>query len=109
MPARILIIDDEAPLRSMVKMLEKAGHVAEEANDGDTGLKCVLQNPTDLVITDIFMRDKDGIVTIRELRAQCPHVKIIAISDGNRRRPDNLPIARKLGAQCVFGKPFERP
>lgn len=103
MSARILIIDDEAPLRVMVRqMLEKADYMVEEANDGAAGLKCVLHNPIDLVITDIFMPDKDGLATILELRAQFPHLKIIAISGGSRRGPDYLPIAKKLGAQQQF-------
>ena len=109
MSARILIIDDEAPLRVMVRqMLEKADYMVEEANDGAAGLKCVLHNPIDLVITDIFMPDKDGLATILELRAQFPHLKIIAISGGSRRGPDYLPIAKKLGAQHALAKPFER-
>lgn len=109
MITRILVIDDEAPLLVMVKqMLEKAGYTTTAVNDGEAGLKFVSQNPIDLVITDIFMPDKDGLGTILELRAQFPHIKIIAISGGSRRGPDYLLIAKKLGAQHVLAKPFER-
>lgn len=109
MTACVLIIDDEASVRVMVKqMLEKEGYTVEEAENGETGLRFVAHNPVDLAIVDIFMPEKDGLGVILELREKFPHVKIIAISGGSRRGPDYLSIAKKLGAQYALAKPFER-
>ena len=109
MTGHILIIDDEAPIRAMVKqMLEKESYMVEEADNGAAGLKLVANTPIDLVIVDIFMPNKDGLGVILEMQKNFPHVKIIAMSGGGRRGPDYLPIAQKLGAQHILAKPFER-
>lgn len=109
MTACILIIDDEAPIRAMLKqMLEKEGYTVEEAKNGDAGLEFVGHSPIDLVIVDIFMPSKDGLEVILELQKNFPHIKIIAISGGSRRGPDYLPIAKKFGAQHFLAKPFGR-
>jgi DNA-binding NarL/FixJ family response regulator len=61
----------------------------------------------DLVITDIFMPQKDGIETIRELRAARPGIKILALSgDTGFDGPSMLDAAQLLGADQVLGKPF---
>jgi len=77
--AKILIIDDDDQYRGMVrKILEKEGFSdIEEAADGSIGMKLFRKNPFDLVITDIFMPDKEGIETIMELTRDYPGIKII--------------------------------
>ncbi len=62
-----------------------------------------------MVITDIFMPEKEGIETIRDLKRQFPQVKIIAMSGGGRKGNfDFLEMAETLGADRSFSKPFER-
>ena len=51
--ARILIIDDEPPIRTLLRLaLESVGHEVVEAQDGRIGLTLYRQNPTDLIITE---------------------------------------------------------
>ena len=106
--ARILVIDDEADVRTTIGLaLEKIGHTVEEAADGNQGLKRFAEERFDLVITDILMPEKEGIETIRELRAAHPDLRIIAISGGGRLNSTNfLEMVRKLGADEVLKKPF---
>ena len=106
---RILIIDDEPDLRSLLRdFLEPIGHHIEEAPTGDEGISVMRKSPIDLVITDIFMPDKDGIETILHLREAYPDVKIIAISGGGRvGTRDALDSALEFGAQRVFTKPLD--
>jgi CheY-like chemotaxis protein len=76
---RVLIIDDDAELRStMRKMLEAAGHEVVEAENG-RGMEAFRKQPADVVVTDIVMPKKEGIETIRDIRALSPHVRIVAI------------------------------
>ncbi|RMF90686.1 MAG: response regulator [Nitrospinota bacterium] len=105
---RILVIDDEAPVRRMLRQtLEYAGYTVVEAEDGKEGLKQYRAEPADLVITDILMPEKEGLETIRELRREFPETKIIAISGGGRSGVlDFLNVAEKLGAHRTFHKPF---
>jgi len=104
------VIDDEEEVRDIIKqMLELEGYEVITAVDGNQGIKLFKQEPADLVITDIIMPDKEGIETIIELRNQFPDVKIISISGGGRIGPhDYLNMAKKLGAERSFTKPFER-
>ena len=107
--ANILIIDDDNQFRTMLrKMVERNGYEVVEASDGKEGIKLYRKNPTDLIITDLIMPDKDGIETIQELRKDFPDVKIIAISGGGRLGPhDYLHLAKMLGAQRTLTKPIE--
>src|SRR5262249_15356741 len=77
----ILVIDDEEPVRTVLRqMLEKEGYNVEEAADGAVGLSLLQDHPIDLIITDLFMPEKEGIETMREVRRSFPQVKIIAMS-----------------------------
>ena len=108
--ARILIIDDEDELRSMLRqMLEQAGHQVTEAVNGAEGIQLYEQDRPDLIITDIIMPEMEGFETIRELRDTAAELKIIAISGGAPiGTPDNLKIAREFGADAAFAKPIDR-
>ena len=109
--ANILIIDDDNQFRTMLrKMIERNGHEVVEASDGKEGIKRYRKNPTDLIITDLIMPEKDGIETIQELKKDFPDIKIIAISGGGRLGPqDYLHIAKMLGAKRTLTKPIELP
>ena len=106
---KILVIDDDALVRSTVsRMLRCWGYEVVSAEDGRRGVELFGSNNPALVITDIIMPDKDGIETIREIRAMQPDAKIIAMSGGGRiGNLDFLKIAAKLGAAEIVNKPFE--
>jgi YesN/AraC family two-component response regulator len=108
--ARILIIDDEPQIRSMLTlMLEREGYEVVEASDGVAGIKIYRKNPVDLIITDLIMPNKDGIGMIIDLKKEFPDVKIIAMSGGGLNKPDGyLKGAKKLGASCTLTKPIDR-
>jgi CheY-like chemotaxis protein len=109
--ARILVIDDESNIRSLVsRILQQAGHEVIEAADGNEGTKLFRKNLPELLITDIIMPEKEGIETIVELRRDFPHVKIIAISGGGKAldRDACLKFAKGLGANRTLAKPFSR-
>ncbi|HEY7490086.1 MAG TPA: response regulator [Candidatus Tectomicrobia bacterium] len=106
--ARILVIDDEDQSRQMLQQaLERAGYEVTTARDGSEGLRRFREAPTDLVITDILMPEKEGLETIMDLRREFPAVKIIAVSGGGRTGSLNfLDIAKRLGARRTLQKPF---
>jgi len=108
--ARILVIDDEYELRSMLRqMLEHAGHEVSEAVNGAVGIEIYERDAPDLIITDIIMPEKEGVETIIALRRANPALPIIAISGGGRLdATDFLSMAKKLGARRTLTKPFLR-
>ena len=109
--ANILIIDDDDQFREMLRqMLERAGYEVVEASDGKEGLKLFRENQVDLVITDIFMPEKEGLEVIMEFRRNFPDKKIIAISGGYRKitPEESLKMAEAFGAKYTFKKPVDR-
>ena len=108
--ARILVVDDEAMLRGVVrKMLERNGHEVSDAADGVLGMEAYRRQPTDIVLTDIVMPNKDGIQLIIELKKEFPTVRLIAMSGGARTSErDFLEVAKHYGVRQVLHKPFSR-
>src|SRR5437879_4645797 len=103
--AKILVIDDEPSVRASVELILKAaGHKLIIAADGAEGVRRYQAEPSDLVITDMFMPDQDGVETITQFHILAPKVPIIAMS-GNPKG-NTLTIAQKLGAVAVLEKPF---
>ena len=107
--ARILIIDDDKMVLNMLRqVLEGAQHIVVEAQNGEIAMRLWRQQPADLIITDILMPEKDGLEVIRELRRECPTVKVIALSGGSRKvHFDALDVAKRFGAMSTLEKPFE--
>jgi CheY-like chemotaxis protein len=106
----ILIIDDDDSLRDgLLRTLRKEGYTIMEASGGGRGLKQLERSPVDLVLLDMFMPDKDGLETIRELRRTHPGIRIIAMSGGGfKGTVDVLHVAELLGARRTLAKPFTR-
>ena len=104
--ATILIIDDEEPIRALLRTtLEMAGHAVIEASNGRIGLDLYRQRPADLVITDIAMPELNGLDMLLELTREFLHAKVIAIS-GVGGDENGLDAAKLLGARRTFHKPF---
>ncbi len=81
--ATILVIDDDAAMRRLIlRVLKPAGHTLLEAADGAEGLAVLERHDADLVITDMLMPRKEGIATMREVQALKP-----LRSSSSRSRP----------------------
>jgi len=107
--AVIIVIDDEPIIRRFVRrVLEEAGHEVSEAEDGDAGLTVLRLERPALVITDLFMPNKEGIEVIQEIRRLQPAIPILAMSGGGSYGIDVLSMATALGANEALQKPFRR-
>jgi CheY-like chemotaxis protein len=108
MPKLILVVDDEpAALALMTKALQRAGHLVIGASSGGEARQALDAARFDVVVTDIFMPDMDGLELIRHICATSPATPIIAISGGPAAPTHNfLPIAAALGADLVLSKPL---
>ena len=107
--ATILIIDDEEPMRALLRTtLEAAGHTVVEAANGRVGLDLYRLKPTDLIITDIGMPELNGLDMMLALTRQFLDTKVIAIS-GVGVETNVLDVAKLLGARRTFHKPFSIP
>jgi DNA-binding response OmpR family regulator len=105
--ARILVIeDDEVVRRTVCRMLRSGGHEVIETDQGGAGMKALLREHPDLVVTDLLMPGQDGIETITRIR-ETSGLPIIAMS-GQRRQGDFAPLldAQMMGADITMAKPF---
>ena len=107
--SRVLVIDDNVDIREMLLLkLQLAGFQARAAADGERALQQLAAEPADIIITDLFMPEKDGVETITEIRERYPDVSIIAMSGWQSPRgPDYLAVAREIGAIATLRKPFD--
>lgn len=111
---KILIIEDDAHhLRMLKAVLTKENYEVLVASNGQEGCRMYEDNPCDLVISDIFMPEKEGLETITDLKESHPDAKIIAISGGGAKSQfmmdDILKMAKDLGADTIMAKPLDIP
>lgn len=105
MDKTILIVDDEAGIRTSVRgVLADEGYRVLEAEDGRDALELIASEHPRLVILDIWMPGMDGIELLRHIRDSHPGTPVIVISGhGNI---ETAVTATKLGAFDFIEKPF---
>jgi DNA-binding NtrC family response regulator len=101
----VLIVDDSADTRETLGvLLELEGYAVSLARHGREALEIQGRAPADIVITDVYMPEQDGIETMHALRVRFPHVKVIVMS-GTARLEAVEVVARELGVSAVLQKP----
>ena len=103
-PVRVLIVDDEPPIRKLLRMgLTAQGYQVLEAPDGETALDLIAEKP-DLVILDLGLPDMQGLDLLRTIRARNDRVPIVVLSS----RGDEAAKVQALdmGADDYVTKPF---
>ncbi len=79
--ARILVLDDDAAhAEAAAETLERAGHECRIATSGAEGLKLADQEPYDLILTDLVMRDTTGLDVVRHVKRRSPETEIIVMT-----------------------------
>jgi DNA-binding response OmpR family regulator len=105
---RILVVDDEQPLRELLAQLcSREGHDVAQAGSAGEALAVLRERTCDLLITDIVMPDLDGLALIRRARALQPEIMSIAITGyGGHYTLEEILDA---GASDLILKPFRAP
>ncbi len=103
--AKILVIDDERSIRSVLKeiLMDDEKHIVEEAIDGFEGLNLFAANNYDLVLSDVRMPKVDGIEFLKKAKSLKPHIPIIILSANSN--VDLAIDAVKQGAFDYLAKP----
>ncbi len=105
--ARVLIVDDAAFMRLMLKkIVVSSGHeVVGEAGDGDSAVEMYREVTPDVTTLDITMPGKDGIQVLREIMEFDPGARIVMCSALGQQA--KVVECIKLGARDFVVKPFE--
>ncbi|HUK28954.1 MAG TPA: response regulator [Candidatus Acidoferrales bacterium] len=107
MASKILIVDDDAPIRELVRMvLSDAGYSVVLASDGVEGVEMFQKENPDLVLLDILMPRRNGIDACKKMReSNAKHTPIlmftVSSNDENRRS------AYEAGCNGYITKPFD--
>jgi putative nucleotidyltransferase with HDIG domain len=106
-PARVLVVDDEAPVRSMIgATLQRQGYDVQLAVSGSQAVEMLVKGPYDLVLTDIVMQDGNGIALLERIHADQPQLPVVMVSAIH-----DISVAidsMRRGAYDYLLKPFER-
>lgn len=104
--ANVLVVDDEAPLRALMRATLEPPHAVTEAEDAAVALAAVRAERPDVVILDVMLPGTSGIDVLRELRtdSDLAAIPVVVVSawdaEEDRRRID------EVGADAFVAKPF---
>jgi DNA-binding response OmpR family regulator len=103
--ARIVIIEDETPIRrGIADALRAAGYTIAEAGDGVRGLEEAVRPGIDLVLLDLLLPRRDGLQVLADVRKLRPTLPVIILTA--RGTEDDRVRGLKLGADDYVVKPF---
>ena len=108
MTARLLLVDDDARLASMVgDYLARAGFEVETAGTLAAGRALIAAGAYDALVLDLMLPDGDGLELCRELRASQRTRQLPLLMLTARGEPTDRIVGLELGADDYLGKPFE--
>ena len=103
-PVRILIVDDEPPIRALLRQsLEAAGYRVAEAGDGADAMAQAHAELPHVVLLDLGLPDRDGLDLIAPLRRAGSAVVVVSARDATAQKV----AALDLGADDYVTKPFD--
>lgn len=103
--ARILIIEGEIATATLVQTLAQGmGHEAELLTSGTEGVKRMIVQSFDLVISDVHMEEVSGFDVLEQIQSLHPQTRVVLFS--NDKDPDLAERALRLGAMDFLTKPL---
>ena len=105
----LLVDDDDISVRETRALLESLGCEVRETRTLDDAGAMVRTGCPDLVMMDLFLPDRAGLVLLRELHKEFLRMPIIALTgESGVTRTDYQRLAMNCGAVGVLTKPFSR-
>ena len=105
--ATILVTDDDTACReTILKTLERDGHVMEAACDVDSAIQAVRRKHFDLIVCDFRLPGKTGLDLLIELEALGEHIPVVIVSAFADTETEEA--AARLGAVALLRKPLRR-
>jgi DNA-binding response OmpR family regulator len=105
-PPKILVVDDEPPLRELVVVTLGDAYACDEAANGDTALKLMRKRRYDLVVLDVMMPGRSGIDVLRAMRADKALRDVPVVVMSAWQSTEDIDAALAAGANGFLPKPF---
>lgn len=107
MPPRVLIAEDSAPLRALMReMLGEDCEVVAEAADGDEAVALFDRERPDAVVMDVRMPGRDGIEATAAIKSLDPGAAVLVCTGAGEEEAER---ASAVGADGHVAKPFQKP
>lgn len=101
---RILIVDDEAPIRELLTAyFEKRGYEVKSEATGSDGMNAARESVWDVIILDVVLSDADGMDVLEKLKSERPAVPVIVMTGIGFDEP-LLTEAKQKGASAYVSK-----
>lgn len=103
---RILVIDDQYPLRELLETLLEDDYEVIKAKNAEEA-RLILRDPVDLIFLDIMMPDFDGYAFCKELKESIAtkHIPVLILTA--KHQPKDLELAKTAGVDEYLTKPFD--
>jgi len=101
---RVMIVDDEAPIRELCSRILASGYDLVAAADGPTAIALAAQSPPDLLLTDLKMPGMSGLDAARQIVAAAPEVSVVVMTGFSEF--DSLLETVRFGVNGFLMKPF---
>ncbi|MEK7299535.1 MAG: response regulator, partial [Nitrospirota bacterium] len=105
MKKRVLLIDDEARVRTSLKMVLEPNYEILQAADAQEGLDTFRKEGPDLVLLDVILPGTDGLAVLETLRSESRMTPVIMLP--GTKSVKTAVAAMKLGAADYLSKPFD--
>src|SRR5579859_1115156 len=106
-PGRVLIVDDDPDIASILAMVvREAGHDVTIASDGEEALTAILEQPPEVVVTDLRMPRLDGAGLLQQIRQRHLDVEVIILT-ANTSLGAAVTTLREYGAFDFLTKPLD--
>ena len=105
MKGKILIVDDEAELRAMLKSILEDDYIVTQAEDGAALRKCFLLDAPDVILLDLKLPDANGLDLLPEIKKTWPDTEVIVLT--GEATFEAAVQATKRGAYHFINKPFD--
>jgi DNA-binding NtrC family response regulator len=105
--ARILVVDDESPIRDILsRRLTQWGHDVITAHNAEAAIEEMSKQPAEIVFSDVIMPLYDGVWLARQIRTRWPETVVVAVSGAQEM--DTVIKMRQQGAVDYVVKPIGR-
>jgi len=106
-PLRVLIVDDDPAVRSLLtKWVIELGCAVTSASGGDDAIRCVEESPCDMVLLDLLMPPPNGVETLRSIKRLQPDLDVVIVTAFFDTAM--MDEALELGPMTILKKPVDR-